>query len=494
MISHREILQKHNLPASLPMQIGGKAIYPDEKRSLKLFDPSSEEELATIPDATLAEVEEAVRCARNAFDNGPWWKEWGPDRRAQCLRKLAELCRAREKELAELEALNVGTPIGIARRLNARALVRNLEYYASFADKVGGRIVPLNSPNDFDFALREPYGVIASLIPWNTPLLFIGSKLGPALATGNVVILKPSEQACLSVLKVGELLNEAGFPQGVVQILTGGPEVGAALVRQPGIDKISFTGGCAIARKVLEAAASALKPSMLELGGKSPHIIFEDADLDRAGMFLVMGAFGLTGQACAAGTRLLVHRSLYSSTLEKVREMTATVPLGDPLDPTTMIGPLVSARQRDRVLGFVERAQKEGATLYFQRELSEELKVRGYFMGPMIFTDVRPDMEIWQEEVFGPVLVVAPFDREEEAIALANATNYGLAAGIWTQNLARAHRVARSLRAGMIWINTYGLLPYTAPFGGYKQSGWGREGGEEVLEEYTQVKNILISL
>lgn len=494
MLSHRSLLEKHGLPRAFPMWLAGKPVPPDPSRSLKLIDPATEEELATIPDATLEQVDQAVQAARAAFAEGPWWQEWGPGKRAQCLRRLAELCKAREKELAELEALDVGTPVSLARRLNAQALVRNLEYYASFADKVSGRVVPMSSRNQFDYTLREPYGVIASLIPWNTPLLFVGSKLGPALATGNVVILKPSEQACLSVLRVAELLPEAGFPEGVVQVLTGGPEAGAALVRHPGVDKISFTGGCAIARKVLEAAAHSLKPTMMELGGKSPHILCEDADLDRAGMFLVMGGLALTGQACAAGTRILVHHSLYEQTLQRIKEMAATIPLGDPLDPSTMLGPLVSQRQRERAQGFVERAKQAGAHLYYQRELPGELKEKGFFMGPVIFTEVRREMEIWQEEVFGPVLVVVPFTREEEAVELANDTGYGLAAGIWTRNLGTAHRLAGRIRAGTIWINTYGMIPYTAPFGGYKQSGWGREGGEEVLEEYTQVKNVLIEL
>jgi acyl-CoA reductase-like NAD-dependent aldehyde dehydrogenase len=476
------------------MRIGGEAIPHTSERRIILMDPATEEELGVIPDATPEQVDTAVRTARSAFDEGPWWREWGPSKRAQCLRKLAELCKAREKELSELESLNVGAPIGVTRRFNLQALIRNLEYYAGFADKISGRVVPLNSRNQFDYTLREPYGVIASLIPWNTPLLFVGSKLAPALAVGNVVILKPSEQACLSVLRVGDLIEEAGFPEGVVQILTGGPEVGAHLVRHPGVDKVSFTGGCAIARKVLEATASTLKPTMMELGGKSPQILFEDADLDRAMMFVIVGTFPLTGQACAASTRLLVHESLYPAFLERLKEMTATLPIGDPLDPTVMLGPLVSRRQKERVEGFVERALKEGAKLFYRRELPPELKERGYFMGPVIFTDVDPGMEIWKEEVFGPVVVVTKFQKEEEAIELANATDYGLSAGIWTRDLSRAHRVAERIRAGMIWINTYGMIPYTAPFGGYKQSGWGREGGEEVLYEYTQVKNILIEL
>ena len=470
------------------MLIAGEATTGSE--TLVAHDPTTGGELARFPHASDDEVDRAVEAARHAVDKGPW-STWAPRKRAACMRRLAALCDEKLKDLARVEMLDAGIPRMFATKLSAKALVRNLEYYASWADKSTGQVIAAGS-DAMHLTLREPVGVIAAIFPWNVPLLFVGSKLGPSLAAGNSVILKPSELASLSALRVASLVTEAGFPPGVIQVLTGSGATGDRLVRHPDVDKVSFTGGRDTARLIQRAAGDGLKPVVFELGGKSPNIVFADADLNKATLMSTFGVFGLTGQACAAGSRLLVHADVHDQLVEGIATFSRSMGIGDPLDPATLLGPLISGDRHRRVQEMIETARQEGAVAKASAPVPDKVAGAGHFIGPHLFTEVSPDMALWRDEVFGPVLAVTPFDTEDEALALANDTAFGLAAGVWTNNLSRARRMASRLDAGIVWVNTYGSLPVDLPFGGFKQSGWGKEGGQDALADYTRVKSVIL--
>ncbi|GIW42979.1 MAG: aldehyde dehydrogenase [Candidatus Binatia bacterium] len=473
--------------------IAGAWAEPHGSKRMPVTDPATGERWGEIAEADDVDVDRAVKAARTAFESH--WAKTSPAERRRVLQRLAAVVDAHREELALLEMLDVGMVRAVAQNFGVKALARNLEYYASWCDKIYGTVVPVpGAEAALDYWKREPYGVVAAITAWNTPLVFLGSKLGPALATGNTVVVKPSELGSASTLRFAELCLEAEVPPGIINVVTGGPATGRALVEHPGVDKISFTGGCSTGKTVAALAAQGLKKSTLELGGKSPQLVFADAPVDRAVAGTALGGLALSGQACAAGTRILVHASIFQEFSERLVAFVRGLPAGDPLAPATLLGPLISAEHRERVEGYVALAEHEGATFFLRSERPGGDLSSGFFLSPTIVTGVSPDSRLWKEEIFGPVLILRSFSEEEEAVMLANSTRYGLAAGIWTTNVGRAHRVAGQIQAGVVWINSYGNLPYTVPFGGFKESGWGREAGREALAEYTQIKNVFVSL
>lgn len=490
MLSHKEAIQSLGLPWT-GTSLVGKAFVPPQGEPIPIVDPATTEQLGTIYSPDEKTVDEAVAIADKALDK---LRNMSFGRRKRMLSALAEALSKEEETLSRLESLDAGMPQMFSRQFSTKALVRNLSYYAEWPDKIEGRIIPAEHPAEaLNLAIYEPVGVTAAIIPWNTPNLFIGSKIGPALAAGCPVILKPAERASLAAIHVAKIVQGLDLPEGAVQVLVGDATVGEALVRHPGVSKIAFTGGSEIGKKVMQAAAGSLKRLSLELGGKSPHILFEDADTEKALMLATFGVFSLSGQACAAGSRLFLHERIHDDFLSQVAAMAASLKVGDPLAGDTMLGPLISEGQLARVRGFVEEAEREGAQVVLRGQVPEELQP-GYFHGPTILAGLDQTSRVVQEEIFGPVLTVFRFKTEDEAVAMANDTKYGLAAGIWTKDLSRAHRVAQKLEAGNVWVNAYGNLPYTVPFGGFKESGFGKDGGEDALYEHLRLKNVYIKL
>ena len=473
--------------------IGGEWVDAAGGATFETVHPATGETLAAVAEAGPADVDAAVAAARRAFDEGAWVRLDAADR-ARILWRMADLVEARREELARLEVLDNGKPLREAQ-IDITQAADAFRYYAGWCTKLQGDTIPVRG-NVLNYTLREPLGVVGAIIPWNFPLLMASWKVAPALACANTVVLKPAEQTPLSALELAAIGAEAGLPPGVLNVVTGYGEVaGAALVRHPDVDKIAFTGSTAVGRTIMREAAETLKKVSLELGGKSPNIVFEDADLEAAARGAFSGIFYNAGQCCTAGSRLLVQRSVHDALLEKLAERARKLQPGDPLDPKTRIGPLVSREQLERVLGYIEQGRSEGARLVAgggQAAYAGEL--RGYWVEPTIFADVTPAHVIAREEIFGPVLAVMPFDDEEDAVRIANETVYGLAAAIWTSNLKRAHRMARRIHAGTIWVNTYHPLDAASPFGGYKQSGYGRELGASALDLYTQIKSVWIDL
>lgn len=475
--------------------IGGEWLPAAGGETFATLNPADGTPLVEVALAGAADVDRAVTAARAAFESGPWPALTGSER-GNLLWRVADLIEQHADELAELETLDNGKPIRASRHGDLPMAVKHFRYYAGWASKLQGATIPVSHPNQFVYTLREPMGVVGLIIPWNFPLLMAAWKLAPALACGNTVLLKPAEETPLTALRLGELMLAAGLPAGVVNILTGpGLPTGAAMSAHPGIDKIAFTGSTAVGRQVMAAAAgSNLKRVSLELGGKSPNVIFADADMERAIKGATWAVFSTSGQECVAGTRLFVERPAYDAVLEGLAAQVGRIRVGPGFAPKVHIGPLVSEKQLTTVLGYIESGRQAGATLVAGGErLGGEL-AGGYFVPPTIFAHTDDTLKLVQEEIFGPVVAVTPFDDWDELVRRANTTPYGLAAGAWTRDVSKAHRFARAVKAGTVWVNTYGLFDAAAPFGGYKESGFGREMGAEALDLYTQTKTVWIGL
>jgi len=460
--------------------------------TMDVINPATEGIVAEVASADVADVDAAVAAARAALD-GPWGKMSARER-GRLVRKLADRLIERADEVARLETLHNGKPITESRQVEIPAAAECFEYYAGWSDKVMGETIPVKG-NHLTYTLREPIGVVAAIVPWNFPLLLAAWKVAPALACGNTVILKPASQTPLTALALGEIAVEVGLPPGVLNVVTGpGARVGQAIVEHSGIDKIAFTGDTSTGKSIMKSAADTLKRITLELGGKSPNIVLGDADIDAAIRGATVGIFYGKGEVCAAGSRLLVDRSIKDEFIDKLAARTKKMVPGDPMDPKTRFGALSSRKQLDSVLKYIESGKREGATLVAGGERADIGTGKGYFVRPTVFADVRPEMTISREEIFGPVLAALDFADLDEAIARANDTPYGLAAGVWTRDIKKAHYVARKLQAGTVWVNTYNVYDTAAPFGGYKQSGFGREMSSHALEHYTQIKTVWVDL
>src|SRR3954469_12984161 len=459
---------------------------------MDVVNPATEEVIAAVASAEKADVDAAVAAARAAL-NGPWGKMSARER-GRLVSRLADRLMERADDVARLETLHNGKPIFESRQIEIPAAAECFEYYAGWADKVMGETIPVKG-NHLTYTLREPVGVVAAIVPWNFPLLLAAWKVAPALACGNVVILKPASQTPLTALALGELALEAGFPPGVLNVITGpGATIGQALVEHPGIDKIAFTGDTSTGKGIMRSAAETLKKITLELGGKSPNIVLSDADIDAAIRGATIGIFYGKGEVCAAGSRLLVDRRIKDEFIDKLAARAKKMAPGDPLDPKTRFGAISSRKQLDTVMQYIDSGRKEGARLVAGGGRADIGTGKGFFVQPTVFADVKPEMRISREEIFGPVLAAIDFGDLDEAIAAANDTPYGLAAGVWTRDIKKAHYVARKLQAGTVWVNTYNVYDTAAPFGGYKASGFGREMSAHALEHYTQVKSVWVDL
>ncbi len=474
------------------MLIGGKWIEAQSGKTFPVHDPATGNVIAHVAEGDAADIDQAVRAARKAFEEGPWHK-MSPSDRGKLLWKLADLLEQHLEEFAQLESLDNGKPLSVARAADVPLAVDLFRYMAGWATKVEGSTISMSAPGRYHaYTLREPVGVVGQIIPWNFPLLMAAWKLGPALATGCTVVLKPAEQTPLSALRLGELIQQAGYPDGVVNVVPGfGETAGAALAAHDDVDKVAFTGSTEVGKIILKAASGNLKKVSLELGGKSPNIVLPDADVDTAIPGAAHAIFFNHGQCCVAGSRLYVHKSQFDKVVEGVAEHAKKIKLGPGFDPQTQMGPLVSDEQLQRVTGFLELGNKEGARALAGGKRRGD---QGYFVEPTVLVDTKEGMKVVDEEIFGPVVTAMPYDDVSEIVTRANNTMYGLAAAVWTRDVSRAHSLASKLKAGTVWVNCYNIFDAALPFGGYKQSGWGREMGKEALELYTEVKAVCVRL
>ncbi|MBI4397568.1 MAG: aldehyde dehydrogenase family protein [Candidatus Omnitrophica bacterium] len=471
--------------------IDGKWRAAQSGKTFETNNPATGEMITKIAEAGEADIDLAARAARRAFEGGAWPGTRASERKAY-LHKIAELIRTHQEELAQLEMLDAGKPIANTRAIDIPASAGAFDYYAEWADKITGETVPVD-PNYFSYTLREPLGVIGAITPWNFPLCMASQKIAPALAMGNTVVLKPAEQTPLTALRLAELIAKAGVPEGVVNVLPGiGECAGAALVRHPEVDGISFTGEYRTGQEIMKNAAATLKRLHFELGGKSPNIIFADADLEAAAEFACDGIFFNQGEVCCSGSRLFVDEKIKKPFTEALLEKAKSWQPGNPANPKTGMGAIVSEDQFKKVMSYIDIGKKEGAKLLLDGRAAA--KSKGYFIGPTIFDGVKNNMRLAQEEIFGPVLAQIAFKNFDAVIREANHTFYGLAAAVWTRDVQKAHRAARALKAGVVWVNCYGEFDHAMPFGGYKMSGFGREGGRYAFDFYTQVKSVWMKL
>jgi aldehyde dehydrogenase (NAD+) len=461
-------------------------------KTMDVTNPATEDVCASVASADADDLNAAVEAARAAL-NGPWGTMSARER-GRLVRKIGERLMERADEVSRLETLHNGKPISESRQIEIPAAAECFEYYGGWSDKVMGETIPVKG-NHLTYTLREPLGVCAAIVPWNFPLLIAVWKIAPALATGNTIIVKPASQTPLTALAIADIAKEVGLPPGVLNVLTGpGAKLGQAIVEHPGIDKIAFTGDTSTGKGIMRGAADTLKKITLELGGKSPNIVLADADIEAAIRGATIGIFYGKGEVCAAGSRLLVDKSIKDEFIDKLAARAKKMVAGDPMDPKTRFGALSSKKQMETVLRYIESGKKEGASLVAGGERTDIGTGKGYFVQPTVFADVKPEMTISREEIFGPVLAAIEFADLDEAIARANDTPYGLAAGVWTRDIKKAHHVARKLQAGTVWINTYNVYDTAAPFGGYKASGFGREMSAHALEHYTQIKSVWVDL
>ena len=478
------------------MLVDGDWVEARNGSTFEVFDPALGEVIAHVPGGDAEDVDLAVAAARRAFEDSEWSRMTASDR-GRVIWRIGDVILEHADELAEIESIDNGKPVGIARVADVELAADMFHYMAGFATKIYGQTFPISvlyapGAQFHAYTLKEPIGVVGQIIPWNFPLLMAAWKVCPALATGCTIVLKPAEQTPLSAIRLGELTQEAGLPDGVLNIVTGlGETAGAAVAAHPGVDKVAFTGSTEVGKLIVQAASNDLKRVTLELGGKSPNVVFADADLETAIPGAAHAIFFNHGQCCCAGSRLYIEQKIYDEVLQGVSDHAGKIKLGRGLDPDTEMGPLVSAEQLDRVKGFLDSGEREGVrTVTGGKQVGD----RGYFVAPTVLDGASPGNKVYDEEIFGPVVTTLPFKDVSEVGAAANETIYGLAAGIWTNDLTKAHRLIPQLRAGTVWVNTYNIFDAALPFGGYKQSGWGREMGEEAIHEYTETKSVCIGL
>src|SRR2546428_1593342 len=469
--------------------INGDFVDAQSGATFATINPATEEKIADVASAGVEDVDAAVRAARAQMEPGSEWQKMKPRDRAKVLWRIADMLTARAEEIGRIETLDNGKPIFESQFVDTPAAAECLYYFAGWSGKVTGETIPVQD-NAFTYTLREPIGVVGAIVPWNFPLMLAVWKIAPALACGNTVVIKPASNTSLSLLKFAEYAKECGLPAGVLNVIPGrGSVVGNAMVDHPGIDAIAFTGSTEVGKELMARAAKTLKKVSLELGGKSPNIVFADADLEAASRGALNAIFHGKGEVCAAGSRLLVEESVHDPLMAKIKERAEKMVAGDPLHPKTRLGAIVSKEQMDKVLHYIDSGKSEGAKLVSGGERADVGTGKGYFVKPTIFDDVDPNMKIAREEIFGPVLATISFKDVVVAIAKANATVYGLAAAVWTRDVSKAHRIARAIKAGTVWINTYNLYDPALPFGGFKESGFGRDQGRDALEEYTPTKS-----